>query len=232
MQVGWPETRLGHFLRQLALHYGAIARPAREGPFEMILWEMVAYLTDDSRRAAAFSELKRRVGLTPGQILAASTEELTEIARLGGSIAASTRAGRMQVAARIAEEEFDGDLFSLLHLPLQKAKKHLMRFPMIGEPGAEKILLFCGALPVLALESNGLRVLLRLGVAEEKKSYTATYKAIREQTLRELPDDIPMLQQAHLLLRRHGQELCRASEPACRECPVSDQCPGNTLASL
>jgi endonuclease-3 len=51
-----------------------------------------------------------------------------------------------------------------------KAKKLLMRFPMIGEPGAEKILLFCGALAVLALESNGLRVLVRVGVAEERKT--------------------------------------------------------------
>ena len=32
-----------------------------------------------------------------------------------------------------------------------------------GEPGAEKVLLFSGSAPVLALDSNALRVLLRLG---------------------------------------------------------------------
>ena len=51
-----------------------------------------------------------------------------------------------------------------------------MQFPMIGEPGAEKILLFSGVLAVLALDSNGVRVLVRLGVGEERKSYAATYK--------------------------------------------------------
>ena len=48
---------------------------------------------------------------------------------------------------------FGGDLACILKLPPQKAKKLLMRFPMIGEPGAGKILLFSGVLAVLALES-------------------------------------------------------------------------------
>ena len=59
-----------------------------------------------------------------------------------------------------------------------------MQFPMIGEPGAEKILLFCGLLNVLALESNGLRVLTRLGCGEERKELCRGYKSVREVTLR------------------------------------------------
>jgi endonuclease III len=102
-----------------------------------------------------------------------------------------------------------------------------MRFPMIGEPGAEKILLFCGALNVLALESNGLRVLTRLGCGEERKSYAATYKSVREVTLEELPSDGPLLTKAHLLLRRHGQEICLRTGPVCHACPVSLQCPSS-----
>src|ERR1039458_5911517 len=64
-----------------------------------------------------------------------------------------------------------------------------MQFPMIGEPGAEKILMFSGVLGVLALESNGLRALVRLGFGEDRKSYSATYKSVREVTLEELPAD-------------------------------------------
>jgi endonuclease III len=30
--------------------------------------------------------------------------------------------------------------------------------------------------------------------------------------------------QAHLLLRRHGQELCRRSEPTCDNCPLAADC--------
>ena len=33
-------------------------------PFAMILWENVAYLASDAKRAEAFAELKTKVGLT------------------------------------------------------------------------------------------------------------------------------------------------------------------------
>jgi hypothetical protein len=50
----------------------------------------------------------------------------------------------------------------------------------VGEPGAEKILLFAGRQALLAPESNGLRVLVRLGLVREEKSYAKTYAASRE----------------------------------------------------
>jgi hypothetical protein len=109
-------------------------------------------------RAAAV----RRPFEIPEKILAAPKKLLCEVTRRGGSIGAEERAERLQ-AAQLTVDEFGGDLASVLKLPPQKAKKLLMQFPMIGEPGAEKILMFSGALGVLALESNGLRVLVRLG---------------------------------------------------------------------
>jgi endonuclease-3 len=190
----------------------------------MICWEIVAYLSDDARRSAAFAALRERVGLSPHQILVAPIETLREITRLGGPIAADDRATRLQAAAQLVQDESGGDLSSVLRLPPPKAKKHLMRFPMIGEPGAEKILLFCGNLAVLALESNGLRVLVRYGIGEERQNYAATHKSVREAMLEQLPADLPLLTAAHLLLRRHGQDLCLRNGPACGKCPVRVAC--------
>ena len=99
----------------------------------------------------------------------------------------------------------------------------MRRFPGIGEPGAEKILLFAGRHALLAPESNGLRVLVRLGLVREEKSYAATYAAAREAS-RELPARIPALQEAHLLLQQHGRTLCRRSAPLCEACPLADGC--------
>jgi endonuclease III len=174
----------------------------------MILWEIVAYLADDSRRELAFHALRDRVGLTPPAILAAPAKLLGEITRMGGSIAAEDRAARLRTAARMVIEDFDGDLSAVLTLPTQKAKKFLMRFPS-----------------VLALESNGVRVLTRLGIGEDRKSYAATYKSIREVTIEQLPADSALLTKAHLLLRRHGQTLCLRNGPVCHACPVSSDCP-------
>ena len=132
--------------------------------------------------------------------------------------------GKLIRAADIARLKCGGDLDAVLRLPEKQASKTLRLFPGIGAPGVEKILLFCGVKPVLALDSNGLRVLVRLGYGEEKKDYAATYRLAQEAARREVRADVKALQRAHLLLRRHGQELCRRTAPRCPECPVAATC--------
>jgi endonuclease-3 len=80
---------------------------------------------------------------------------------------------------------------------------------------------------VFALESNGLRVLLRLGFGEEKKSYSMTYRLVQKAAEEGLDMDYSFLIEAHLLLRRHGQELCKRSKPVCRKCPLGPDCEFN-----
>src|SRR5262249_53606921 len=109
-------------------------------------------------------------------------------------------------------------------LPPPKAKKALKKFPGIGDPGAEKILLFSRARPLLAMESNGLRVLVRLGFGEEQKNYSATYRAVQETLKDQLKQDFDWLIGAHQLMRQHGQELCRRTEPLCNACPLTKHC--------
>jgi endonuclease III len=133
-------------------------------------------------------------------------------------------AEKLLAIAKIAYEEFDSDLRPVLKKPLLQAKKALKRFPSIGDPGAEKILLLTRSHPVMALDSNGLRVLCRVGFAEEQKSYPATYRLVLDAIHGQLPRDYDSLIWAHQLLRQHGQELCKRSKPRCTECPVRDGC--------
>ena len=206
----------------LQAHYGQLKVPRLAGPWEMILWENVAYLADDERRRETFQILKKRIGTAPGRILLAPDEALLEVTSHG--IVAEQFAKKLRKCAQIALEEFDGDLRPVLKLPIANAKKALQRFPGIGEPGAEKILLLCQTQPVLALESNGLRVLLRLGFGEEKKSYSTTYRIVQKAVEEGLATDYSWLIQAHLLLRLHGQELCKRTKPECKKCPLAVDC--------
>lgn len=216
------QTPLIPVIECLQAHYGRQRAPRLNGPWEMVLWENVAYLADDEQRRRAFQVLTNRIGTTPRQILAASEEALLEVTRHG--ILPDQFAKKLRACAKIASETFHGDLQSVLDLPLPKARKALQKFPGIGEPGAEKILLLTGAQRVLALESNGLRVLLRLGYGEEKKSYSTTYRLVQKAATAELGGKPAELIQAHLLLRRHGQGLCRRTDPLCSECPLTENC--------
>src|SRR5271167_542772 len=175
-----PATRLSlsRAVDTLAQFYGEPDPPPVTDPFEMILWENIAYLANDVRRAEAFDELREKVGLRPGDIRKASRKALLSVTRRG--IVPENSVEKLQSAAEIAREFFGDDLTSILKKPVAAARKDLRLFPSIGEPAAEKILLFNHKLAVLALDSNGLRVLVRLGFAPEKKSYSATYKGVQQ----------------------------------------------------
>ena len=203
--------------------YGAPSAPIAIEPFAQILWESVAYLASDARRAEAFALLERSAGLTPQAILRASDASLLAVTKLGG-IHPELRAERLREIAEIAHEEFDDNLAPILQLPLKAAKKSLQRFPMIGEPGAEKILLVAGAYPLMALDSNGLRALIRLGYGEERKSYSATYRSAQTAAAVEIEETCGARLRAMLVLRTHGQECCKNARPNCAGCVLKQEC--------
>lgn len=201
--------------------YGPPPPPIATTAFELILAENVAYLVTDVERRAALERLRRTVGTRPDEIASASREELRRITASG--ILPDQFAAKLKACGRIALEEFEGDVESILKLPVAAAKKALRKFPGIGEPGAEKILLFAGHQPLLAPESNGLRVLVRLGLVADRKSYAATYAGARPLAA-EL-GGWRSVSVAHRVVRHHGQVRCRRTNPQCGGCPLRAGCP-------
>lgn len=212
---------LGEAVQRLRKLYGRPAKPATSDPFELVLWENVAYLAPPARRRDAFDQLRRTVGTRPERILAAPQASLDRIASHG--VLKDTFGARLRECARIAVERFGSDLDAAADLPLPAAKRALRAFPGIGEPGAEKILLFSGRHALLAPESNGLRVLARLGLVREEKSYARMYAASRTAAA-DLAPKAGVLLEAHLLLQHHGQTLCKRTAPLCPACPLEDRC--------
>src|SRR5581483_12348892 len=104
------KNKLAEIIARLRKHYGAPEPPPTDDPYELVLWEQVAYLADDGQRAAAFEQLALRVGLTPAKILAADDETLQAVTRYGGAIAATERAQRLRDSARLVKEQWGGDL--------------------------------------------------------------------------------------------------------------------------
>lgn len=172
---------LGKIIATLRRAYGRPRLPPAKGPFELVLWENSCYLLPDERRAQVFEGLRKQIGLNPKAILNADPDTLLRLATMGG-MRPKVRVFRWQEIARITLSQFDGDLEQILKLPYAQAKKALKQFPNIGDPGAEKILMFSTparakparpgnprAAPGLPLEWNGLRVLTRVGYGRAQK---------------------------------------------------------------
>ena len=196
-------------LATLLDQFAAAAGPADPVPsadgWELVLAENIAYLVDDQRRWAALAELRRQVGLAPELILAAPEPVLA------GIVAGARPTERVQRLRRCAE--------------LAIAGAPWRAYPGIGAPGADRIDLFTSARAVLALDSNGLRVLTRLGYTTSVRSYATSYRQAQAAATAQLPASVPALQRASQLLRRHGQIICTRKAPACPDCPVADRCP-------
>jgi len=165
------------------------------------------------------------VGPTPARLLSASSDKLLAIARDGG-MRPETRAHRWHEIARITLEAADGDLGSALRAADPKKRRALLkRYPVIGEPGADKVLLFCGIEPAPTADSNVLRVLERLELIPTG-DYAKEYRAARDLQRDAYGDDMQALRRAYNVLREHGKTICRRSAPDRVHCPLGQRCSG------
>jgi len=215
--------KLQKIIADLEELYGTPKPPKVTSPYELILYEAVAYLVSDEKRDATYDALAERIGLGPVQILEAPLNIILEVLKPGG-MQPEGRLEKLRKTALLYMQEFRGSFAETLLLPLPKAKKAFMKFPSIGEPSAEKILLFSRTFPLLALDSNGLRALRRIGYGKDEKNYSTCYRSIREDIKDEIKEDYDWLIKAHQLLRKHGQQLCKRSEPFCKSCPFTKIC--------
>jgi len=220
-QVPLVAITLPEAVDELLTFHGVPNGPPTSDVFELVLFENIAYLAPDDRRRQAFERLRTEIGTRPEDLLKASRESLERVTALGAL--KGTSAAKLVRCAKTSAHVFNGDLSRVLEEPDEVAKRALRRFPGIGEPGAEKILLFAGGRPFLAPDSNGLRVLSRLGLIGEESSYARTYSAARAVS-GSLGTDVARFQLAHAVLRVHGKRICRRKEPMCTSCPLRRRC--------
>jgi endonuclease III len=216
-------SKLAQIVKKLEALYGPPSPPAFRDSLEMILFENVAYLVSDAKREVAFQTLRNQIGTQPTDILSASRQALLEVAKLGGMLP-ENRVEKLLDIAQLTMQEFGGDLDSALKQTESRAKRSLMKFPGIGEPSAERILLYTKTFPMLGLDSNGLRVPTRIGYGREYKNYSTMYHSVRDAIKEELKPDYDWLIKANQLLTLHGKTLCRRSQPRCEACPLTSIC--------
>jgi endonuclease III len=212
---------IAQVLDTLETHYGKQKAIGPVDPYEMILYANCGYPANDLTCRKGFDALREQVGLEPKKILAASEQRLAGILRLGGTFP-ELRARRLKEIAELAGAM--GDLGAVVKRPIAEAKKALKKYPTIGDPGAEKILLFSGVAPVPAVPSAFVHVMHRLGFGEETKNYAAGYRTAQQALEAGIPRSAAALLRAYLLIQRHGRELCKRTKPLCYSCPLVLEC--------
>src|SRR5437764_1634269 len=210
-------------LDKLEAHYGRQQPSWPTDPYLFLIWWHCGYPASDSACARGWEALNREIGTGPEQILAAHPADLAGALKAGGMVP-ELRAMRLkEIVARI-KDQLGGDLRAGLVGPLADVRKMLKKFPNIADPGADRILLFAEIAPLAAVPSNCVHVLVRIRRGQERENYGVNYRDAQQDIAMEIPEKFEARQRAYLLLKRHGQELCKRANPKCEKCPVSSFC--------
>jgi endonuclease-3 len=210
-------------LTKLESFYGKQEPAWPTDPYPFLVWWHCGYPASDATCSKGWESLNREIGTEPEQVLSASPAKLTS-ALQGSGMLPEIRAMRLKEIAARVQDEFGGDLRAALVGPTARVRKTLKSFPGIGDPGADRILLFAGLAPVAAVPSNSPYVVERLLRGRESENYVLSYREAQRAIEAEVPEKFDARVRAYLLLKRHGQEICKRTNPKCAQCPVSSLC--------
>jgi endonuclease III len=203
--------------------YGKQSPFAPTDPFEFLVWWHCGYPASEDRCSKGWKSLTGLIGATPEQLISVPTALLAQALKAGGMVP-EVRATRLKEIAQRTTSEFAGDLnHALAGLPTAQARKLLKTFPGIGNPGADRILLFARLSPAAAVPSSCPHVLVRVESGLEDDNYTAAY-AQAQRMLEALPPAFDARIRAYLLINRHALHLCKRGKPLCARCPLAPQC--------
>lgn len=192
-------------------------------PYLFLVWWHCGYPASDATCARGWESLNREIGTEPEQLLSASPTKLTK-ALQGSGMLPEIRAARLKEIAARVQDEFGGNLRAALVGPTAQVRKTLKSFPGIADPGADRILLFASLVPVAAVPSNSPYVVERLLRGRESENYVLGYREAQRAIEAEVPEKFDARIRAYLLLKRHGHEICKRTNPKCDQCPASSSC--------
>jgi len=203
---------------RLVVQHGEPGPPPAPDPFHQIVWINCAYLVSDDRRRQCFVNLMEEVGLEPSDL---------EEAGIEGIAAAISSGGKSHM--RQAEKLFTSAMIALENDNQLLSARILKTFPGVSSEVAAVILTAAGEFVGLPLESNGLKILGRLGFGTIAGNYAKDLRAVKAD-LHDLPEDASWAWRAHTVLRTHGRQICKNSAPLCDACTLEDACIKRGLA--
>lgn len=208
--------RIREITRRLEDRHGPPSK-TRRAPLEELLLTVLSQNTSDTNRDRAWEGLREAFDDWEA-VRRAPREELEEAIRSGG-LARQKAATIQRVLERLHRERDETSLSHLDEMDDGEALAYLSDFKGVGVKTAACVLCFSLRRPVLPVDTHVYRVSRRLGLVPEGATRRTAHRMLNET----VPEDLRF--PLHLLLIRHGREVCTSRSPECGECPLSDLCP-------
>jgi endonuclease-3 len=209
-----------HMHDVLTAVFGRLQSFERQDPISQLIKSLISSHTPDEVSEAVYRRLASRYP-DWSELAAAPSNEIE--AAIADVTQAQAKARQLSRALRrIAASHPDFRLDFLGHLPVEQAVRWLERLPGVGRKVAAETLNFSTLnRPAFVIDTHVLRVLRRLGFvgpkADIRRAYYAVMAAAEYWSAKELAE-------LHVAMKRLGQTVCRAGEPRCERCPISEHC--------
>lgn len=188
-----------------------------ETPFEVIVGAILTQSAAWSNVEKAIGNLKAAGVLSPEALHALDEGEIARLIRPSGYFNAKAR--KLKAFVEMLHARFDGELGSLLALPMDELRPLLLSTHGIGPETADSIVLYAAGQPSFVIDAYTRRIFSRIGVCPARD----TYEGWQMMYTGALPPDARLFNEYHALIVAHGKGVCRKS-PRCGECVLRDVC--------
>lgn len=209
------QEKYRHIAPLLEAHYGRKNPQLHDGMDELISC-ILSQSTTDANRDRGFDALKARYASWHA-VHHAPLEELVETIRPAGL--SNSKAPYIQGAlAAIFAERDEYNIDFLDDMPVAEAKAWLTRLPGVGPKTAAIVLCFGYNKAAFPVDTHVHRVGQRIGFLPAKISADKAHDHMEAIVPPE--EYYPF----HLQLIYHGRALCKARNPLCEQCPITQYC--------
>jgi endonuclease-3 related protein len=204
--------------RRMLDRYGPQRWWPGETRFDVMVGAVLTQATAWVNVEKALANLKAADVLSPAGIRSLDEPELARLVYPSGYY--NSKARKLKALVDYLGRRFGDDLDAMAREDMASLRSELLAVYGIGEETADDILLFGLGMPSFIVDNYTRRILSRLGILDEKASYTI-YRAF---FIDNLPEDRDLFSDYHGLIVRHAKVACR-KRPLCHDCCLLDICP-------
>jgi len=209
--------RIVAILARLRRAYGDPPPPRRLAPLDELILTVLSQNTNDVNRDRAYADLRSRFA-TWDEVADAPLPAIAKAIRRGGL--APTKSVRIREMLReLRARGMPLDERTFARMRSRELWDLLVGLRGVGPKTAAIVLLFSLGRPFFPVDTHVHRLTRRLGLVPENSD------AVKAQEL--LQEVVPAkdVYDFHVLLIRHGREVCVARRPLCSRCALATICP-------
>jgi len=209
--------RIVAILARLRRAYGDPPPPRRLAPLDELILTVLSQNTNDVNRDRAYADLRARFA-TWDEVADAPLPAIAKAIRRGGL--APTKSVRIREMLReLRARGMPLDERTFVRMRSRELWDLLVGLKGVGPKTAAIVLLFSLGRPFFPVDTHVHRLTRRLGLVPENSDAVKAQGLLQEAVP---PKDV---YDFHVLLIRHGREVCIARRPLCSRCPLATICP-------